>query len=1551
MSSPEGSDRGERERERSPERDSGEDDRPQKRRVDSDDEGEEVSRPSRKKPGLYSDEEDEEDEDLDEHVTEEDKRFVVGDDEVEESDASDGGRGRRDGGSRKRGRDRDSDENEDDEDDVDEEDLELIAANTGQKRRIKRHRASSRSPSPDRGRDDDNLNEAIFRDGDADERESLSERDEMDDFIVDDEQQSGDEQELMERRRRMRRQESQKMRDNAAMSGVDEETYRFLVEVFGDDTYFEHIQKLKKKAAAGKPAGDDDYLEEDEELRPAVQSLKLTDIYEPTVLVEKMLTEKDELIRKTDIPERFQLLQMDQNQAYMPAKSEEDLEDEAIALARQWRQEMNPGMGAIEADSRMVEVIRRLLWFMRGEENHFMEVPFLAAHRKDYWVSYLGQDPEALWRVFDMDLAYQARSARLKELETLVNRVREAAAGRAAVDHVIDSFSEFIDTVEGVQDVRKYIFLHYGRELRKLDELEGRPAAKTHPTSYELAQNQGIGEVTQHYHIDVDSFVRSCDMDRKYCFPEDDAVEPLEAMARHTNAKYKRPELLLAVANKHLAEEIAAHPRFRAIVRRKFEESAVINVAATAKGRDIIGDDHEYASFKYINEKPVAAFRSGNVGYNTKGDRNEALKGQFALISRAAAEGLVTIEVDISDRAQWVNTLERFIESENTSDVAKIWNRQRKEVLQLALHAVSADASKWLKNKLLTEATETICRECQTQLAVKLTAAPFMRKKKEKTTSRGRASDTESDDDEEEEDRSRRDCRVAAVSWGDGGRNATTFAVTLDEDGLVANFIQLARMQDRGRDQSVAQSAAFLDRPGFPPEPAKAPKQADLERLAEFLVSSRPDVVVMAASTVGAMRLFQDVQDQVDKVRKSHTFLQHLEIHWVTDDTAQIWKNSAEAKAEFREYNETLRYCIGLARKAQDPVMAYASLFNQNQDITKVKLYERQSSAPADLLVRNLERAIINAVGRVGVDINAAIKHRHRAHTLQYVSGLGPRKAGAILAKLARIVEEKQLPGLESRQDLVTEKVVGPNVFFNCNSFIRIRKYHFGRRNAHIDVLDDTRIHVKDYALARQMAADAVDADDLAEDDEQPSQYVEELMASKDITSKLNELDLDGYADELEKRNNELKKQTLVDIKAELQSPYGDSRTLTQLYPNISELFFMLTKEPVSKFFPNCPLLATVRKKLEKRIYVELPGGVEGVIEVFDPADENLKDVQEGHTARVVVRDILALDWKKEGFDVSVMTEAPKFEVNVDTLARWQQDAAARRDEFFNPYREKEEAKKREDEQRRRVASQAMENVNHPLYRKDLTADLSQKELAGKAVGEMLLRPSAKIGDLVVVMKTDENIFWHIPISKVVQGGVPKWQIRDMKSASPFEDLDHLLTVYVDPIREKAKEMNRHPKYRQGKTLPETEQWVRQVVLNNPRQAAYALCPAGQDGPNCYYLVYQFPGATGSSHERIFLAPGYFSFRKERYKTVDELILHFKRNPHPPPQQVPGHATGYATARPAVRPGGQSYYAPAPSTYGGPMMPIGMTPYGAGMSAMRPQQAQAGGASYYGGVR
>jgi len=59
---------------------------------------------------------------------------------------------------------------------------------------------------------------------------------------------------------------------------------------------------------------------------------------------------------------------------------------------------------------------------------------------------------------------------------------------------------------------------------------------------------------------------------------------------------------------------------------------------------------------------------------------------------------------------------------------------------------------------------------------------------------------------------------------------------------------------------------------------------------------------------------------------------------------------------------------------------------------------------PPDKLLTALERSLVSIVNEVGVDVNKVITDPYHRHLLQFVAGLGPRKAQAILKKIGQLV-------------------------------------------------------------------------------------------------------------------------------------------------------------------------------------------------------------------------------------------------------------------------------------------------------------------------------------------------------------------------------------------------------------------------------------------------------------------------------------------------------------------------------------------------------------------
>ncbi|CAF87196.1 unnamed protein product, partial [Tetraodon nigroviridis] len=220
----------------------------------------------------------------------------------------------------------------------------------------------------------------------------------------------------------------------------------------------------------------------------------------------------------------------------------------------------------------------------------------------------------------------------------------------------------------------------------------------------------------------------------------------------------------------------------------------------------------------------------------------------------------------------------------------------------------------------------------------------------------------------------------------------------------------------------------------------------------------------------------------------------------------------------------------------------------------------------------------INRVNEVGVDVNKAIAHPHTQSLVQYVCGLGPRKASVLVGNsfvFAQILKQNN-NRLENRTQLVTMCHMGPKVFINCAGFIKIDTASLGDRlvsathlnswtircsclihmnfpcstDSYIEVLDGSRVHPETYEWARKMAVDALEYDESAED-ANPAGALEEILENPE---RLKDLDLDAFAEELERQGYGNKGITLYDIRAELSCRYKDLRVPYRV-PNTEEVF------------------------------------------------------------------------------------------------------------------------------------------------------------------------------------------------------------------------------------------------------------------------------------------------------------------------------------------------------------------------------------------------------------
>lgn len=174
---------------------------------------------------------------------------------------------------------------------------------------------------------------------------------------------------------------------------------------------------------------------------------------------------------------------------------------------------------------------------------------------------------------------------------------------------------------------------------------------------------------------------------------------------------------------------------------------------------------------------------------------------------------------------------------------------------------------------------------------------------------------------------------------------------------------------------------------------------------------------------------------------------------------------------------------------------------------TIVVIFQEQISK--EELLENLYLEFVNRTNEVGVDINLAVQQAHKSNLVQFICGLGPRKAQALLRVLKQTNQR-----LENRTQLVTACHMGPKVFINCSGFVKIDTNSLGdSTEAYVEILDGSRVHPETYEWARKMAVDALEYDD--DEGANPAGALEEILETPE---RLKDLDLDAFAEELERQ-------------------------------------------------------------------------------------------------------------------------------------------------------------------------------------------------------------------------------------------------------------------------------------------------------------------------------------------------------------------------------------------------------------------------------------------------
>ncbi len=236
-----------------------------------------------------------------------------------------------------------------------------------------------------------------------------------------------------------------------------------------------------------------------------------------------------------------------------------------------------------------------------------------------------------------------------------------------------------------------------------------------------------------------------------------------------------------------------------------------------------------------------------------------------------------------------------------------------------------------------------------------------------------------------------------------------------------------------------------------------------------------------------------------------------IQVFMVNESGASVYSASKIARAEFPNYDVTVRGAVSIGRRLADPLAELVKI-----DPKAIGVGQYQHDVDQTKLKNELDTVVMSCVNSVGINVNTA-----SVPLLSYVSGIGEKLAENIVAY------RSENGALQSRDELKKVPRLGGKAFEQAAAFLRITSPK--------NPLDNSAVHPERYQLVSKMAKDA-------------GVPLTDLIGNATAIKKIK---LQNYITE------EVGLPTLTDIVKELEKPGVDPRkkvTVFEFDPNVKTI-------------------------------------------------------------------------------------------------------------------------------------------------------------------------------------------------------------------------------------------------------------------------------------------------------------------------------------------------------------------------------------------------------------